>query len=77
MTKSSEISPFLSSRLKVDSQLSNCSGGPDKEKTTFHYLDDFKEENSSKSDQKDCNVWPKDFTDPAKGKYRSLRGIRE
>lgn len=52
MTKSSEISPFLSSRLKVDSQLSNCSGGPDKEKTTFHYLDDFKEEDSSKSDQK-------------------------
>lgn len=51
MTKSSEISPFLSSRLKVDSQLSNCSGGPDKEKTTFHYLDDFKED-SSKSDQK-------------------------
>lgn len=36
----------------MDSQLSNCSGGPDKEKTTFHYLDDFKEEDSSKSDQK-------------------------
>lgn len=28
LTRSSEISPFISSSLKVDSQFSNCSGGP-------------------------------------------------
>lgn len=28
LTRSSEISPFISSSLKVDSQFSNCSRGP-------------------------------------------------
>lgn len=28
LTRSSEMSPFISSNLKVDSQFSNCSGGP-------------------------------------------------
>ena len=28
LTRSSDTSPFFSSKLKLDSQLSNCSGGP-------------------------------------------------